>query len=77
MMNVLHLSAALNMLDSGRQVSLRVVLRDGSVAEMRDVVSLRHDFVKGTRRVKFLRSGQIRLIHDCCIIGINDFEVFM
>lgn len=65
------------MLDSGRPVSLTVVKRNGTLWQLDDVVSLRYDYYKGTRRVKFLRSGQIRMIHDCLIIRINDFEVFL
>lgn len=42
-----------------------------------DVVSLRYDYYRGTRTIKFIRSGQIRLIHDVCIIAIDDFEVFL
>ncbi len=45
--------------------------------EADDVVSLSYDRYKGTRSIKFMRSGQIRTIHDVCIVGIDDFEVFL
>lgn len=66
------------MLDSGRPVSLTYCKRkNGSVINARDVVSLRYDFYTGMRTIKFLHNGQIRSIHDCLIIGINDLDVFL
>mgnify|MGYP006978077418 CR=1 FL=1 len=66
------------MLDSGRPVSLTYCKRkNGSVINARDVVSLRYDFYTGMRTIKFLHNGQIRSIHDCLIIGINDMDVFL
>lgn len=78
MAKAIHISQARKMLDSGRPVELKVVkLKNGSVVTFRDAVSLRYDFYKGTRTVKILASHQIRTIHDVCIIGIDDFEVFL
>lgn len=66
------------MLDSGKPVSLTYCKRkDGSIIAARDVVSLRYDFYTGMRTIKILRNGQIRSIHDCLIIGINDLDVFL
>ena len=66
------------MLDSGRPVSLTYCKRkDGSIIAAQNGVSLRYDFYPGMRTIKFLRNGQIRSIHDCLIIGINDYEVFL
>lgn len=66
------------MLDSGQPVSLTVVrLKDGSLIRYENAVSLRYDYYKGTRSIKMLKSGQIRTIHDVCIIGIDDFDVFL
>lgn len=42
-----------------------------------DIVSLRYDYYTGTRTIKFLRSGEKRMIRDVCIISINDFDVFL
>lgn len=77
MSKAIHISQARKMLDSGRRVTLSVVKRNGSVMIAEDVVSLRYDYYRGTRTIKFIRSGQIRLIHDVCIIAIDDFEVFL
>jgi hypothetical protein len=77
MMQSLHISKARQLLDRGEPVDLVVVKRNGELMEARNVVSLRYDYYKGTRTIKFLVSGQIRLIHDCCIIKINDFEIFL
>lgn len=65
------------MLERGEPVDLVVVKKNGSLMEAKNVVSLRYDYYKGTRQIKFLASGAIRCIHDCCIIAINDFEVFL
>jgi len=74
----IHLSLARKMLDSGQPVSLTVVcLRDGSLINYENAVSLRYDYYKGTRSIKLLRSGQIRTLHDVCIIGIDDFDVYL
>jgi len=74
----IHISQARKMLDSGQPVSLTVVrLRDGSLIHYEQAVSLRYDYYKGTRSIKLLKSHQIRTIHDVCIIGIDDFEVYL
>lgn len=77
MSNAIHMSQALAMLNNGQRVSLRVVTTKGKILECEDVVSLRYDWYQGTRSIKFVRSGQIRTIRDACIIGINDFDVFL
>lgn len=76
-MNAIHISQALAMLNNGRRVTLRVVSTKGKFIECEDVVSLRYDRYKGTRSIKFLRSGAIRTIHDVCIVGIDDFDVYL
>lgn len=77
-MTSIHISQARAMLDRGTPVDLVVVkLRDGSLIEYKNAVSLRYDFYKGTRSIKLLASHDIRTIHDVCIIQINDFEVFL
>lgn len=73
----IHISHALKMLDQGKIVSLRVVTAKGRIMECDDVISLSYDRYKGTRSIKFIRSGQIRTIHDVCIIGLNDFDVYL
>lgn len=65
------------MLNSGTQVTLRVVTAKGRVIVCPDAVSLSYDHYKGTRSIKLTRSGQIRTIHDVCIIGIDDFDVYL
>lgn len=65
------------MLDSGQPVELVYVKKNGTLARMEHAVSLRYDFFTGLRTVKLLRNGQKRTIRDVCIIGINDFEVFL
>ena len=76
-MQALHLNQALAMLNAGSPVSLRVVTARGRIMPADNVISLSYDRYKGTRSIKFLRSGKIRTIHDVCIIAINDFDVYL
>lgn len=77
MKEAIHISQALAMLDTGNRVSLRVITIKGKLLEYVDIISLSYDRYKGTRSIKFMRSGQIRTIHDVCIVGINDFDVYL
>lgn len=77
MNKAIHISQALAMLNSGSRVSLRIITTKGKLMVADDVVSLSYDRYKGTRSIKFMRSGQIRTIHDVGIVGIDDFEVFL
>ena len=65
------------MLNRREPVDLRVWKRDGSILELKNVVSLRYDVYGGYRNVKLLGSGERRRIRDVCIHGINDFEVYL
>lgn len=76
-MNAIHISQARKILDRGKPVNLRVVTAKGHVLEALNVVSLRYDFYGGTRTIKWLASGEIRTIRDVCVIGLDDFEVFL
>ena len=40
---------------------------DGSILELRSVISLRYSFYGGWRNVKILSSGECRKIRECCI----------
>lgn len=77
MNSVIHISEARRLLDSGQPVSLVYVKKNGQIMSAKNVVSLRYDFYSGMRTIKILHNGQKRSIHDVCIIGINDFEVFL
>ncbi|MDE5988962.1 MAG: hypothetical protein K2H17_06155 [Duncaniella sp.] len=77
MKKAIHISQALAMLNNGQRVSLHVVTVKGKLMEWQDVISLSYDRYKGTRSIKFVRSGEIRTIHDVCIVGIDDFDVFL
>lgn len=45
---------------------------DGSILELRNVMSLHYSFYGGWRNVKKLSSGEFRKIRDCCIFRVND-----
>lgn len=77
MKKALHISQALAMLNNGQRVSLSVITVKGKLMECEDVISLSYDRYKGTRSIKFVRSGEIRTIHDVCIVGIDDFDVYL
>ena len=76
-MHSIHITTARTMLNSGDPVDLSVWKSDGSILELRNVISLRYDFYDDWRNVKLLTSGQMRRIRDVCIFKVNDLEVFL
>lgn len=76
-MNTVHISTARTMLNSGDPVDLSVWRSDGSILELRNVISMRYSFYGGWRNVKILTSGECRRLRDCCIFRINGLEVFL
>lgn len=77
MNSAIHISVARRMLDAGQPVSLTYVKKNGQIITLKNAVSLRYDFYTGMRTIKLLHNGQKKSIHDVCITGINDFEVFL
>lgn len=77
MANSIHISTARTMLNSGDPVDISVLKSDGSILELRNVISLRYAFYGGWRNVKILASGECRKIRDCYIFRINGLEVFL
>lgn len=77
MANRIHISTALMMLSQPDPVTIDVFKANGELMHMEHCIGLRYDKYAGTRRVKMLQSGQIRLIRDCLIIRINDMEVYL
>lgn len=72
-----HIITARQMLNSGDPVDISVWKSDGSILELRNVISLRYSFYGGWRNIKLLQSGQMRRVRDCCIFRINGLEVFL
>lgn len=72
-----HITTARQMLNSGDPVDISVWRSDGSILELRNVISLRYSFYGGWRNIKLLQSGQMRKIRDCCIFRVNGLEVFL
>ena len=50
---------------------------DGSILELRNVISLRYSFYGGLRNEKILSCGEWRKILDCYIFRVNGLEVFL
>ena len=67
----IHISTARTMLNSGDPVDISVWKSDGSILELRNVISLRYAFYGCWRNVKILTSGECRKIRDCCIFRIS------
>ena len=76
-MNAIHISTAQAMMLRPDPVDLVVFKSDGSLVHYPNVISLKFDFYKGTRTIKFLRSVEIRTVRDVCISKINGLEVFL
>ena len=76
-MNAIHISTAQAMMLRPDPVDLVVFKSDGSLVHYPNVISLKFDFYKGTRTIKFLRSNEIRTVRDVCISKINGLEIFL
>lgn len=53
----IHVSAARAMLHFGNPVDISVLKSDGSILELRNIISLRYSFYGGWRNIKILASG--------------------
>ena len=73
----IHISTACDMLMKPEPLDLVVLKKTGEVMRLDNCVGLKFDKYKGTRRVKLLDSGQIRMIRDCLILRINGMDVFL
>ena len=73
----IHISTACDMLMKPEPLDLVVLKKSGEVMNLNNCVGLKFDKYKGTRRVKLLDSGQIRMIRDCLILSINGMDVFL
>ena len=76
-MQAIHISTAQQMMLRPDPVDLVVFKSDGSLVSYPNVISLKYDFYKGTRTIKFLRSNEIRTVRDVCISRINGLDVFL
>lgn len=77
MVRSIHISTARTMLNSSAPVDISVCKSDGSILELRNVISPRYSFYGGWRNIKLLSSGECRCVCDCCIFCVNDCEVFL
>ncbi len=74
---MIHINIAREILETGKPVDLKVFTKKGELMVCNEVVSLSSYFRGGTRKLKFIRSGEIRQIRDVCIVEINDEEVYL
>ncbi|MDD2645999.1 MAG: hypothetical protein PHQ88_07760 [Bacteroides sp.] len=74
---MIHINIARRILERGDLVSLKVFKKNGELMECHNVVSITSYFRGGTRKLKFIASGEIRQIRDVCIVEINDEEVYL
>lgn len=77
MAHSVQITTARTMLNSGDPVDISVWKSNGSILELRNVISLRYSFYGGWRNIKLLQSGQMRKIRDCCIFRVNNLEIFL
>ena len=65
------------MLNRPEPVDIKLWTKKGEIQEWRNCISIKYEHYKGTRKMKMLSSGQIRMVRECCIFEINGMEVFM
>lgn len=75
MARYIHISTVCDMLMKPDPVDLVVLKKNGEVMNLKNCVGLKFDKYKGTRRVKLLDSGQVRMIRDCLILSVNGTDV--
>lgn len=73
----IHISTARAMLNAREPVDISCWKKDGSILELKGVVTLSWDRRGGWRNVKSPASGQMRRVRDCCIFMVNGLEVFL
>ena len=73
----IHISTARKLLQSPEPLDITIWTKSGEIQHWNRVISLRYDFYKGTRRMKFLDNNQIRQLCDVCISEINGMAVFL
>jgi len=73
----IHITTAKHLLSQPEPVNLTVWKSNGSIVEYPSVISISYDFYKGTRHIKFLRSGEIRLVRYVCIYRLNGMQVIL
>ena len=76
-MRAVHISTARMMLNRTEPVDIKLWTKKGEIQEWRNCISIKYEHYKGTRKMKMLSSGQIRMVRECCIFEINGMEVFM
>lgn len=77
MTDAIHISQARKMLDTGQPLDITAVKKSGEVMELKNVVSLKYHFYKGTRTVKLLQSRRVMTLRDVMILRVNEFRVFI
>ena len=74
-MNYIHISTARKVMEAPEPFDITVLQKNGEIRRYKNIISLRYNFYKGTRRIKFMTSGEIRQIRDCLILELNGMAV--
>ncbi len=77
MAQLLHITEARKLLNSGEPVDLDIWTQSGQIVHLSNCISLRYSFYGGYRNVKIRNSGQIRKVRDVLIFRINGLEVYL
>lgn len=78
-MDAIHINTARKILDN-LEFSVTFLTQKGEIRHVRRAVSLKYDYLTGTRNIKCLfddRPPQIRRLRDVFIIAVNDIEVYI
>lgn len=65
------------MLNRKEAVDIKLWTRRGEIQSWQNVVCIKYDHYKGTRKFKSLTSGQIRQCRETLIFEVNGLEVFL
>lgn len=76
-MDKIHITAAYKAMESGKPFQVTIWTKGGRLETLDNCVSLQNFRYTGTRRIKLMKSRQIRQIRDICIMRLNGYEVII
>jgi hypothetical protein len=76
-MNIIHINTMRQMINDGKELSLKFWKEDGSIVVADNVICTSSYHHANSFKLKFLKSRQFRTVRAITIFEINDIEVFI
>ena len=65
------------MLNGYEPMDIGLWTKKGEIQYWKNCICIKYEHYKGTRKMKLLNSGQIRMLRECCIFEINGIEIYL